>query len=77
MKLFPKCLKYQCWKQLKMLNAKAKGMDGIRPRIEPLHIFIIKHRLCAGCFSNDFILEAYCRDSFARLAPKQGSCAST
>ena len=33
--------------------------------------------LCAGCFGNDFILEAYCRDSFARLAPKQGSCAST
>ena len=27
--------------------------------------------LCAGCFGNDFILEAYCRDSFARL------CAST
>ena len=25
--------------------------------------------LCAGCFGNDFILEAYCRDSFARLAP--------
>ena len=23
------------------------------------------------------IFEAYCRDSFARLAPKQGSCAST
>ena len=33
--------------------------------------------LCAGCFGNDFILEAYCRDSFARLAPKQGSSAST
>ena len=33
--------------------------------------------LCAGCFGNDFILEAYCRDSFARLAPKQGSCAQT
>ena len=33
--------------------------------------------LCAGCFGNYFILEAYCRDSFARLAPKQGSCAST
>ena len=33
--------------------------------------------LCAGCFGNDFILVAYCRDSFARLAPKQGSCAST
>ena len=29
--------------------------------------------LCAGCFDNDFILVAYCRDSFARLAPKQGS----
>ena len=33
--------------------------------------------LCAGCFGNDFILEAYCRDSFARLAPKQGSCTSS
>ena len=33
--------------------------------------------LCAGCFGKYFILEAYCRDSFARLAPKQGSCAST
>ena len=33
--------------------------------------------LCAGCFGNDFILVAYCRDSFARLAPKLGSCAST
>ena len=33
--------------------------------------------LCAGCFGNDFILEAYCRHSFARLASKQRSCAST
>ena len=33
--------------------------------------------LYAGCFGNDFILEAHCRDSFARLAPKQGSCTST
>ena len=33
--------------------------------------------LCAGCFGNVFILVAYCRDSFARLAPKLGSCAST
>ena len=32
--------------------------------------------LCAGCFGNDFILEAYGRDTFACLAPKQGSCAS-
>ena len=33
--------------------------------------------LCAGWFVNDFILVAYCRDSFARLASKLGSCAST
>ena len=33
--------------------------------------------LCAGWFGNDFILVTYCRDSFARLAPKLGSCAST
>ena len=33
--------------------------------------------LCAGWFDNEFVLVAYCRDSFARLAPKQGSCAST
>ena len=33
--------------------------------------------LCAGYFRNDFILEAYCRDSFAHLAPKQVSCAPT
>ena len=33
--------------------------------------------LCTGWFGNDFILVAYCRDSFARLAPKLGSCAST
>ena len=33
--------------------------------------------LCAGWFGNDFILVAYCRDSFARLAPTLGSCAST
>ena len=23
--------------------------------------------LCAGCFGNDFILEAYCRDNQARI----------
>ena len=41
-------------------------------------IYLLSHTtLCAGCFGNDFTLEAYCRDSFARLAPKQGSCAST
>ena len=33
--------------------------------------------LCAGLFGNDFILVAYYRDSFARLAPKLGSCAAT
>ena len=32
--------------------------------------------LCAVCFGNDFILVAYYRDSFSRLAPKLGSCAS-
>ena len=31
---------------------------------------------CVGCLGSDLILEAYCRDNFARLAPKQGSCAS-
>ena len=30
-----------------------------------------------GCKGSDLISEAYCRDSFARLAPKQGSSAST
>ena len=33
--------------------------------------------LCAGCFGNDFILEAYSRDGFACLAPKLGLCATT
>ena len=33
--------------------------------------------LCAGWFSNEFVLVAYCRDRFACLAPKLGSCAST
>ena len=32
---------------------------------------------CAGCLGSDLILEAYCRHSFVRLAPKLGSCAST
>ena len=42
------------------------------------YIYILSNTaLLAGCFGNGFILEAYCRDSFARLAPKQGSCAST
>ena len=25
---------------------------------------------CGECFDRDFILDAYCRDSFARLAPR-------
>ena len=25
---------------------------------------------CVGCLGSDLILEAYCRDSFARLTPK-------
>ena len=41
-------------------------------------IYVLSNtELCAGCFGNDFILEAYCRESYARLAPIQGSCAST
>ena len=30
-----------------------------------------------GCFGRDLIFVAYCRDSFARLGPKLGLCAST
>ena len=47
---------------LKAVNVKAKSMDGIRPYIK-LHIFVT------------WILEVYCRDSFARLELKLGSCA--
>ena len=32
---------------------------------------------CVGCLGSDLILEVYCRDSFARLSPNQGSFAST
>ena len=32
---------------------------------------------CVGSLGSFLIFEAYCRDSFARLALKQGSCVST
>ena len=32
---------------------------------------------CVWCLGSYLILEQYCRDSLARLASKQGSCAST
>ena len=34
----------------KLLNAKAKSTDGIRPCIKQLHIFVIKHRIMCGMF---------------------------
>ena len=39
MKVFPKCLKNQCWKQLNLFNSKAKGTNGIRLCIKQLHIY--------------------------------------
>ena len=39
-------------------------------------IYVLSNNaLCAGWFGYDFILVAYCRDSFARLANKLGSSA--
>ena len=41
-------------------------------------IYLLSHTAsCVGYLGSDLILEAYCRDSFARLAPKLGSCTSS
>ena len=71
MKVFPKCLKNQCWKELKLLDEKVKSLDGIWPCIKQPHIFVIKHHVM--CFSSDLILEGYCEESYAYLAPKLGA----
>ena len=57
------------------LICEGQKYDGIRPCIKQLHI-LSNTASCAGRLGSDLILDAYCRDSFARLAPKVGSCAS-
>ena len=58
-----------------MLRAKVQIAIGLAPKN---FIYLLsKTASCVGCFGKDLILKAYCRGSFARLAPKLGSCVST
>ena len=75
MKVCPTCLKNQCWKQLKKKPSLLRMTFGLASNN---FIYLLSNTAtCVGCLGIDLVLEAYCRDSFARPAPKQGSCAST
>ena len=71
MKVFPKCQKNQC------LIRRPKVRIALGLASNNFIYLLSNTALCAGCFGNDFILVAYCRDNLAHLSPKLGSCAST
>ena len=61
-----------------MLDTKAKGTDGIWPRIKQLdRPIFIKHRIVCRMCQCDLIVNTYSRRSVVHLAPKLKSSEST